>query len=67
MEFLWYFDGILVKKTMRKVLLAEFNRYFCGIFYIISHLAIPQQRMEKTLHCRNLTGIWMEISLNLHC
>ena len=45
---------------MRNVLLAEFNRYFCGIFHIFSHLAIPQQRMEKALHCRNLTGIVMK-------
>ena len=67
LEFGWYFDEIPVKKAMRKVLVAELNRYFCGIFHIFSHLAIPQQRMEKALHCRNLTGIVMEISLNLHC
>ena len=43
MEFLWYFNGIPVKKAMQKVLLAEFNQYFCGIFHVYSHLAIPQK------------------------
>ena len=54
------------KKAMRKVLLAEFNRYFSGIFHVFPHLAIPQKSMEKALHCQNLTGILMKISLNLH-
>ena len=68
--FWWNFSGILMefqsKKAMRKVLLAEFNRYFCWIFHVFSHLAIPQKSMGKALHCGNLTGILMEISLNLH-
>ena len=40
---------------MREVLLAEFNRHFCGIFHVFSHLAIAQKSMEKALHCLNLT------------
>ena len=47
LEFGWYFDGIPVKKAMRKVLLAEFNRYFCGIFHPFSHPAIPRNSMGK--------------------
>ena len=66
MGILWHFDGILVKKAMRKVLLKEFNRHFCGIFHVFSHPAIPQKSMKKPLHCRNLTDILMEISLKLH-
>ena len=53
------------KNAMRKVLLAKFDPYFCGIFHVFSHLAILQKSMEKTLHCRNLTGILMEVSLAL--
>ena len=63
MEFFWYFDGIPVKKAIQKVLLAEFNRYFCGIFHVFSHLAIFQKSMEKALHWRNLTSILIEIPL----
>ena len=66
LEFGWYFDGIPVKKAMRKVLLAEFNRYFCGIFHPFSHPAIPRNSMEKTLHCQK-ADILMEISLHVHC
>ena len=65
LEIVWYFDGIPVKKAMQKVLLAELNQYFCGIFHIFSHLVIPQKIMEKAQHCRNVIGILMEISLNL--
>ena len=32
---------------MQKVLLAEFNQYFCGIFRRFSHLAIPQQKGKR--------------------
>ena len=39
----WYFDGIPVKKAMRKVLLAEFNRYFCGIFHVFSSCYTPKE------------------------
>ena len=50
--FWWNFSGILMefqsKKAMRKVLLAEFNRYFCGIFHVFFHLAIPQKSMDKS-------------------
>ena len=66
MEFLCYFDGIPVKKAMRNVSLAEFNRYFYLTFHEFSQIATPQKSMEKALHCRNLTGILKEISLNLH-
>ena len=52
---------------MRKVLLAEFNQYFCGICHVFPHLVIPQKSMEKAQHSQNLTGILMESSLNLHC
>ena len=33
---------------MQKVLLTEFNRYFCGIFYVFSHPAIPLKEHKKS-------------------
>ena len=50
---------------MRKVLLAEFNRYFRRIFHVFSHLAIPRKSMEKALHCLNwyFDGNFTQIAL----
>ena len=33
---------------MQKVLLGEFNQYFCGTFHVISHLVIPQKEHGKS-------------------
>ena len=33
---------------MQKVLLAEFNRYFCGILHVFFHLAIPPKEHGKS-------------------
>ena len=70
MVFSWNFGGILMefqsKKQYERSYLQNYQ-YFCRIFHVFSHLAIPQKSMEKCLHCQNLTGILMETSLNLHC
>ena len=51
LEFRWYFDGILVVYPKKIILLYPKRAW----------------KNPSTVGSRNLTGILMEISLNLHC